>query len=602
MKRSLLTCIVALAACAASSAAVVLQEDFSGFKSGSDGAPFKETSVIVDGIVPPDMTQTPGWTGTDVYQAGGCAYIAVGTGVLTTPSVDVSGNAGSYMVKFRAKGESDGTLAFVMDYNNLEGAAILTFTSEWKEYSVAMNAGSTDTHIAFSGMYGAFYIDDIVVDDGGAAIPVALPAADFTRESFTANWEETVGVDSYALNVFTMRYDPVTTIFSREYLLEGKVVESTSFKVTGIDFGTPYYYTVCGCKDGSITKESNRIEVVPGSVSAPVAYDAVEVGDGRFTGLWSESDVATVYAMHVVKIHTASAAGKYDLVSTDFSYFDTEGTVDKPQKELEYRIDGDWEVVMPAFAKGMLGLNNQDFSLFDDAMLLSPVYDLSVGGGNVTVAFDAMGRKNMTKGFIAIGHYKGDGSFEYLDRREFDVTEDLASKSFDFSGCKSNSFILVSSEMLGMLFLDNLRVTVDMNAGERILVPVRTYETPDTSCVAENLGLDDDDTVGYYVNGIYRDKHGYLPEVTSERSNSVIVSGLSGIEDVNASSGGIAVAVDGRSLRISNPYGAEVSVFTVDGRLLMADGSHDAEVSYAAGAAGIYVVRVGDCVVKIAVR
>lgn len=602
MKRSLFTCIVALAVYAVSSAKVVLQEDFSKFTSGSDEAPFKDTPVDVGGTIPSDMTQTPGWAAADVYQAGGVAYIALGNGVLSTPAIDVSANTGAYMVKFRAKGESDGALAIVMDHNDVEGAGILTLSKEWEEYTLAMTKGTVDTKIAFAGMYGAFYVDDIVVDDSGAAIPWALSATEFSRESFTANWEAAKGADSYALNVFTFHFDPVTTVMSREYLLKDKIVEGTSLKVTGIDFGTPYYYTVCGRKNGSMTGESNRVDVLPARVSAPIAYDAVDVADGCFTGSWSESDVATLYDMHVVKIHSAGTTGKYDLINTDFSYLDTDGTVDKPQKELEYRLDGDWEVVMPALAKGMLGLNNQDFSLFDEAMLVSPVYDFSVGGGNVTVAFDAMGRKNMTKGFIAIVHYKSDGSIEYTEQREFDVTEEMASKSFDFTGCKSNSFVVVSSGMLGMLFLDNLRVTVDMNAGENILVPIRSYETVATRCVAGNLGLDEGDTLGYYVNGIYRDKFGYLPEVTSDRSNPVVVSGLAGIKDVEVSSDEPRVVVDGACLRISNPYGARVSVFNVDGRLLMTDVSHDAEVSYAVESAGIYIVRVGDNTVKVVVR
>ena len=149
---------------------------------------------------------------------------------------------------FRAKADVASTPLLIMDTQNGSGYGFATLTDEWAEYTMTMNGGTHASVIVFSGMYGGYCIDDIVIDDGGVGIPVLLPASDFTRASFTANWEETVGADSYALNVFTLRYDPVTTIFKRDYLLEGYIVEGTSHTVADIDFGTPYYYTVCGCQ------------------------------------------------------------------------------------------------------------------------------------------------------------------------------------------------------------------------------------------------------------------------------------------------------------------------------------------------------------------
>ena len=558
------------------------------------------------GNISAEMTLSPGWSGKNVYQAGGTAYIAYGeTSNLVTPVLDLSANGGSYIVKFRAKADADNTPCLVID--NKPSYAFISLNKTWTEYSVTMNGGGDETIISFPASYGAsIYIDDIVIDDGGVGIPVLLPASDFTRESFTANWQTTQGADSYSLNVFTLHFNPVTTQFEREYLLQNKIVTETSYKVTDIDFGALYYYTVCGCQGTNVTQEQETpMEAIPTEVSAPVAYAASDVADGHFTGSWSESDLATVYAMHVVKIHTAPADCEYDLINTDFSYIATDGTVENPQKELEYRLDGDWNVTMPAFAKGMLALNNQDPNLFGTPMLVSPVYDLSVGGGKISVRFDAMGRKNMTKGFVGIGHYTASGGLEYLDTREFDVTEMMAPQQFDFTCGKQNSFIVISSEVLGMLFLDNLRVSVNMKGGERILVPIRTYETESTSCMASDLGVDDNDTVGYYVVGIFRhthrDNYSYNPEVVSESSNAVIVSGLSGIDEIGDSAAdGLEVSVSGRELIIDNPYGLEVTVFSTDGRRLMNDDS--ASVSYMVPAAGIYIVRGGNRIFKVAVK
>lgn len=606
MKRALLLCLSVAYACAMMYSAIVLTEDFSKFVRGTDTAPDMESPVEdAAGNISAEMTLGPGWSGKNVYQAGGAAYITAGeTSMLITPPMDVSANGGSYIIKFRAKADVDQTPFLVMD--SKLGFSFILLSSSWTEYSVPMNGGTSDSYVSFPAQYGSFYIDDIVIDDGGVGIPELLPASDFTRESFTANWQTTQGADSYSLNVFTLHFNPVTTKFEREYLLQNKIVTETSYKVTDIDFGSLYYYTVCGCQGTNVTQEQETpMEVIPTEISAPVAYAASDVADGHFTGSWSESDLATVYAMHVVKIHTAPADCEYDLINTDFSYIATEGTVENPQKELEYRLDGDWNVAMPALAKGVLGLNNQDPNLFGTPMLVSPVYDLSVGGGKISVRFDAMGRKNMTKGFVGIGHYTASGGLEYLDTREFDVTEMMVPQQFDFTCGKQNSFIVISSDMLGMLFLDNLRVSVNMNAGENILVPIRTYETDATSCMASDLGIDDNDTVGYYVVGIFRhthmDDYSYNPEVESARSNSVVVSGLSGIDEiVDSAADGLEVSVSGREIIIDNTYALEVSVFSTDGRRLMNDDS--ASVSYVVPAAGIYIVRGGNRIFKVAVK
>ncbi len=250
---------------------------------------------------------------------------------------------------------------------------------------------------------------------------------------------------------------------------------------------------------------------------------------------------------------------------------------------------------MPAFAKGLLGLNNQDFSLFDDAMLVSPVYDLSVGGGHVSISFDAMGRRNLTGGFVAMGRYTDSGGIEYVERKEFDVTENMTSFHFDFYGGSARSFILMSSEMLGMLFIDNLRVSVDMNPGESLLVPVRTYDTAQTSCTASSFGLGHDDIAGYYVTGIYRDNAGQFPEVVSEMSNSVVVAGLAGIDATSDDDSNVS----GMDIRIANPYGGCVVICSADGRRIVSDCSGDATLTCRVPSAGIYVVTVDGRAFKV---
>lgn len=576
--------IALLCAVSPLAAKVLVQEDFATLTSGSDSAP--------DMSAPASL---PRWTLTDVFAAGGTAFVQAGSGLLYTPAVDLSAGGGNYMVTFRAKStDSSGTI-MVMD-NCMLSNQFVSVTSEWQQYSVAMTQGGYGMNVVFSGMLGAFYIDDISVDDSGAAVPVALQCTDFSRTSFTAHWKPSAGAEGYALSVFTWHYNPETTVFTRQYLLENQAVDGTSFTVEGLNFGTPYYYYVCARRGDALTDESNTVAVLPASVSAPVAYEASDIAGDTFTASWAESDVATHYALHVVKIHTAPTDGRYDIVNTDFGYIHTEGTADAPQKELKGLLDGDWEVTMPAYAQGMIGLNNQDFSLFEAATLLSPVYDLGVGSGQVSLSFTAMARKGLTKAYAALCRYKADGTPEQLDRREFSLTEEPSHQQFDFASGTADCFIIIGSDELGIMYLHNLRLTVDMSAGARMLVPIRTYETSSTSCTASNLGIDQNDTVGYYVTALYRDNDGQFTPVESDRSNSVIVHGLSGLPTL-APYEPTTVKICGTEIIVENPSGVSVEVYSADGRCVTADRSGLTRFTIAPGK-GVFIVKAGSTVVK----
>ena len=190
MKGIAITCLVTLLSATLSQAKVVVSEDFQKFTSGTDTSADMSAEVTDFNT----LTQTEGWTGATVYQAGGSAYLAIGTGLLTTPAVDLSANSGNYSVSFRAKSETPGAMLFIMDSNS--GYNISMLTPEWQSFTVTLNtgagisAGMSNTQVSFSAMYAEIYIDDIVVDDSGLGIPRPLPAAEFCRESFKARWED----------------------------------------------------------------------------------------------------------------------------------------------------------------------------------------------------------------------------------------------------------------------------------------------------------------------------------------------------------------------------------------------------------------------------
>ena len=179
------------------SASVIISEDFSKFVLGSEDAPDLQNPVATESSpISSDLTNTPGWSGTLVYQAGGCAYIQM-MGMLMPPVFDASNNEGNYTVKFRARSQ-DGSDCYVVvaGYGAYDGVTE-TVGSEWSDHSVLMSGGSAATMFYFLSI-GNVLIDDIFVDDGGVSVPSPLSATEFTSTSFKANWLAVDNVDAYS--------------------------------------------------------------------------------------------------------------------------------------------------------------------------------------------------------------------------------------------------------------------------------------------------------------------------------------------------------------------------------------------------------------------
>lgn len=498
-------------------------------------------------------------------------------------------------------------MLFVMDSNG--GYNIATLGTDWQFCTVTLNtgsgqsAGSANTQVSFSAMVSDFYIDDVVVDDSGLGIPQPLPVSEFTRDSFKARWEPGLNATSHLLNVFTLDYNTTTTVFERRYLLENKEVAGTEYTVTEAEFDLPVYYTVCSKAGDVVSGESAIMTVSPQTVSAPEAGAATDITSEGFTANWQESDLATCYYLHVLKHHVAKADETYPVIDTDFSDIHSAGTVDNPQKELEWTFEGDWFANMPVMAEGIIGLNNQDINFFGQAYLQSPVLNLTDCGGKVTVSFSAFGRKGLTSGTVNLMN-RNESGLTVADTKTFTVTEAADGYSFVLeNGAALSNIVIAGTEDGGMLFIDDLKVTVELPADKSIILPIRTYNVAGTSAAVDNLNVQEDDRIAYYVIGSWAVKHEegvvrQIPEVLSDASNYVWVTLPAGVGDITAESEA-SVSVNGSVLTIANAQGAPVSVFGVDGRAVYGtSGADDISLPLAAG---IYIVSIANRSVKVAV-
>lgn len=601
MKRFLLSILAATFCAFSVDAKVVLTEDFSAFSAGSDTAP--DMSNMMSDFT--GLTQTPGWSGMYVCQAGGSAYLPAGSN-LVTPALDLSGGGGSFVVTFRAKSEASPAMVIMSDMY-MSAMGFVEITNEWKEYSITLNNGASNYQIAIQALYNDFYIDDIVVDDMGVGVPVALPSSNFKKDSFTANWAAADGAASYLLDVYTLVYNYETTTFDPVYLFKDKEVEGTSYVVTEGEFDVPYYYEVAAKSGKSVSQKSARVTVFPSAdeVAVPVAYDATSIEADKFTAVWSASDIATKYYLSVTKLHTAVTDEVYAFVDTDFSEI-TDGTLDAPRKELEYLFNGDWTANMPVMAEGAVGINNQDINFFGAGCLVSPMLNLAAGDGKVNVSFKALARKGMTKGVLALYNYDSDGNVTVADSKEIALTEEWEEHDFVLEGATGvASTVVFTSEEAGMMFIDDLKATVNLAAGSSMAVPVRTYDIAGLSTEATDLNATQGDELYYYVTASWavRQQEGVvrqIPEVMSAPSNVVYVELPTSVEAVGENCAA-QVAVQGCTITVT-ASGTDVAVYTVDGKALVPSHVVSGVATYSVEVPGVYLVVAGDKLYKVAVK
>ena len=342
---------------------------------------------------------------------------------------------------------------------------------------------------------------------------------------------------------------------------------------------------------------------MPDAVEPVTALAASDINDNSFTANWTSSPLATQYYLHILKHHQTLQPETYPIIDTDFSDIPTSGTIDKPQKELEMSFDGDWFANMPVLAEGMIGINNQDIDFFGQAYLQSPVIDLSSCEGEITVTFTAFSRKNLENACVKLCNHSP--SLSFVDVRDFQVTETPATYSFTLSGGSKASSLLITSEDDGMMFIDDLKVTIDLPANSSIILPVHTIITPDTSLEISRADLPSEDQIAYYVRASWAVSHKdgevrQIPEVISDPSNYVWVEQNAAVNDIAADTDQCIVSVSDGAINIVNPNRLPISVYNASGRCISSINSPTSSTTITV-TPGLYIVRVGSYAYKSSV-
>ncbi len=124
--------------------------------------------------------------------------------------------------------------------------------------------------------------------------PVALSASNVQNRSFTANWEVVDGAGHYLLDVSE---DEEFESFVNGYHTHN-VGAMTSYKVTGMNPGTNYYYRVRAAVGDLIGAYSHTIELTT-YPDTPVASPATHQNALEFTANWNSAEGARNYRLDV---------------------------------------------------------------------------------------------------------------------------------------------------------------------------------------------------------------------------------------------------------------------------------------------------------------
>lgn len=190
---------------------VILSEDFSKFTAGSEDAP---DGVRLDDIETTEIDDayfnSPGWSGIEIYQAGGCAYIGFSNeygepGLISTPLINTEG---AIYIKCRMKSENpEGE---IVGYNIVDEAwesidsnvDFIEITQEWTDVTWFTTSGCENSYIYIFSYSSNVFIDDIEIVSCSMPTPTLYEETNITKNAFTANWESVDNIDTYLFQLF----------------------------------------------------------------------------------------------------------------------------------------------------------------------------------------------------------------------------------------------------------------------------------------------------------------------------------------------------------------------------------------------------------------
>ena len=594
---------------------VVLSEDFSRFTSGSEDAPDMSTVITNNGNVIPDYTNTGGWYGTDIYQAGGCCFLSTGNrSFIMTPFIDLSADNGNYNVEFSCRAQSGQAIVNIYS-QTMYGYPERRFAScneTWQTITIPFyGSGGRESTIQI-GADVPIFIDNIRItqkDNPEISRPAVMDATNVTDTEFTANWIAVNKATSYLLDVFYFSDN------QPQYVLQDYNILDTKLTVKGLQPGRIYYYSVQATDGVHTSAESNIVAAINPvtDMEPPVATEATEVSKDGFRANWTSVENATQYELRVRSEYTIPQSGTFVLADEHFDDINV-GTIENPiYIHNDYRFDQyteypDWIGLYCFLADGMIGLSSYyQTPEYNMSTIMTPYNKVSTANpGKIKINLSAMAVDCSPGTRLQVILYDVDPVTEYITANSVqyvEINEEMTSYELELG--ESNYYTIYISFMepegeqgvFDMVFVDDIKITQEMEAGT---VLTRTYN----HCTTYNNGLyietpdsPQEENFSYSVVSI---NDGVLFYYYSDWSNTIYVDTNTGIGNAVTADGTTITATAGQ-INISTAEACTVSVFDMSGRTVRQLGTVEGSTSFPIEP-GAYIVKCGETVRKVLVR
>ncbi len=402
-----------------------------------------------------------------------------------------------------------------------------------------------------------------IFDDITALEPNKIKAG-----GFTAAWNEISRTTGYLLSVYTKENG------AKKYLdgyLKREVGAVNEFEVTGLTPSTTYYYVVTGTNGRFYSTESNEIEVT--TLAPTLDYKSVktlpasEIGETSFRANWEALEDAERYE---VTLHTLTLGEPFETTTG----FDNRDLPAGWQSDASYDGRASYATTAPSLRFTADGSYLTTAKFNDNIRTLSFWYRAASGSNDASIEISGLCNnewipvKSVTDLISSAG-----GTTVTIDNMPANIT----TLRFEFKRPAS-----------GSVSIDDITIGYGGNIG---YYPIKGFEAvnagSETSLLFENLELNTD--YGYSVTA-------YNSEFASKPSSMMSVrTGSSGI--TSTISENATILTEGLNLTVTTPTDETISVTDISGITLTSSGNGSLKTTLPA--AGLYMVRIGNRVLKI---
>jgi hypothetical protein len=343
---------------------------------------------------------------------------------------------------------------------------------------------------------------------------------------------------------------------TNDYLFTNKVVDTTSYVLTGLDPNADYYYYVLAknSKTDVVSNGPTQCQDAFG-VAAPHIKPATDIDKrGGYTAQWEAAPKATSYSVENYDVYTAPAAiDSFVVLSENFDKLNGSSyTTESPYSfynlsmasldELTSRMG--WYGFLCGYADGAIagtGLSELNYG----GQIQSPELTLSNNGGKFHVKITACGQYDSGE-YLAVYTSKGNRGF-YCP-----ITKTYQTFESDITGGQMDDILVFETVNGSAFFITDIEVTQSLQPGDKVYELIGTAREEgngSTSHRFSGLARKDNHSYAYAVYSIYER---YFDTAWSDRSERQLVS-LDGESS-------------GMQMLQSDAMPAEVARYTIDGR------------------------------------